>query len=475
MRVMLNSQNLLEMNKTIKTICLLLFSLAVLHLSAQEVSPVDFMKTNPYQMRNNPSTELPYDSHVAIGIGNICGDFRNLNFRLDNLFRHDASGKPVAIDLNGFANSLQSENGLNSTLDYEVLGFGKKSRHGYVTYSHRVRFQWSNNVSDDLFQLAAFGNGAFVGNDNPVDVKLNLNALCFQEFALGYRINAAPNLSVGGRVKLLFGVGEAKTEAFDVKVVTDDEDYSVCLTEDMALRMTSPMPFQIIDNKIELENSRFNVADLFHSPGFGIDLAAEYHFNEHFDLMAAVNDLGFISWKNKGVMLNGYIVDNGQFYDEGAFLFQGIDISELQSILSDNEYRNEYFNDMKDYFRFETEDAEPYTTMLHTNILLRGTYALNDKHRFIAQLQGYCSGLGVRPAMTLAYNATLNRTFDLCATYSVMKRSFDNLGLGFTCNLKFFHIYAATNNIKGCFKPLNTSGVNFQAGIVFTVVDKRLH
>lgn len=252
-------------------------------------------------------------------------------------------------------------------------------------------------------------------------------------------------------------------------------DYSLCFTEDLALRMTSPMPFQITNNKIEFENSRFNVADLFHSPGFGIDLAAEYRFDGHFSLMAAVNDLGFIHWKKKGVILNGDIVDNGQFYDEGSFLFQGIDINELRSILSDKEYRNKYFNDMKDYFNFETENIDSYTTMLHTNILLRGTYALNDKHRFIAQLQGYCSGLGVRPAMTLAYNATLNRTFDLCATYSVMKRSFDNLGLGFTCNLKFFHIYAATNNIMGCFKPLNTSGVNFQAGIVFTVVDKRLH
>lgn len=462
------------MNKLVKTLCFLLSSLVVVQLKAQDVSPVDFMKTNPYQLKNNPSADLPYDSHFSVGIGNICGDFRNLDFRMDNMFRYDASGKPSVIDLKNFANSLQPENGLNFTLDLEVLGFGKRLRHGYLTYSHRVRFQWANNISDDLFQFAASGNTAFVGYDNPVDVKVGLNALCFQEFALGYQIKATSQLSVGGRVKLLLGVGEAKTEACNVKIITD-EDYSLCIEEDLALRLTSPMPFQIKDNKIEFENSRFNVADLFHSPGVGIDLAAEYRFDDHFGLLAAVNDLGFIQWKKTGVMLNGQIVDNGQFYDDGTFLFQGINVSELQKILSDNEYRNKYFNDMKDYFDFETENSGDYTTMLHTNILLRGTYALNDKHRFIAQFQGYCSGLGVRPAMTLAYNATLNKTFDLCASYSMMKRSFDNLGLGFTCNLKFFHIYAATNNIIGCFKPLNTSGMNFQLGIVFTIVDKRLH
>ena len=95
------------MNKLVKTLCFLLYSLVVVQLKAQDVSPVDFMKTNPYQLKNNPSADLPYDSHFSVGIGNICGDFRNLDFRMDNMFRYDASGKPSVIDLKNFANSLQ--------------------------------------------------------------------------------------------------------------------------------------------------------------------------------------------------------------------------------------------------------------------------------------------------------------------------------------------------------------------------------
>lgn len=461
--------------KKLQIISILALTFVSAIANAQNISPVDFMKTNPYKLRSNPSSDLPYDSHVSIGLGNICGDIRNLNFRLDNVFRYDASGRPSVIDLKNFANSLDPENGFNSILDLEVLGFGKKSKHGYVTYSHRVRFQLSSTISDDLFQMVAFGNAASTGPDNPIDVNVGLNALCFQEFALGYQIKATPHLSVGGRVKFLLGVGEAKSEALSVKLFTDGEDYSLRAFEDMAVRMTSPMPFQIANNKFEFENSRFNVADLLHSPGFGIDLAAEYHFSGHLSLMAAVNDFGFIRWKKNGVVLNGDIVDNGHFYDDGAFLFQGVEIYELESIFSDSEHQNQYFDNLKDYFTFETESTDAYTTMLHTNILLRGTYAFNDKRRLMSQLQFYCSGLGVRPALTLAYNATLNKTFDLCATYSMMKNSFDNLGFGFTCNLKFFHIYAATNNIIGCFKPLNTSGMNIQAGFVFTVIDKNRH
>lgn len=438
---------------------------------AQNVTPVDFMDTNPYQLRNNAAAVMPYDSHVSLAIGNICADFRNLDFRLKNAFAYDASGRPSVIDLNRLANSLNPENSMNSTFDMEVLGVGRKLRHGYLTYSHRVRFQSACNYSDDLFQLAASGNAAFVGENNPADINLDMNLLGFQELALGYQTCPSEKLSVGGRVKLLLGVAEMQTETCNVKLYTDPGTFALRLCEDMAVRVASPMPFHVEDGKFMFNNSRFDIANLLRSPGFGIDLAANYRFGEKFSMTAAVNDLGFIRWNKTAVMLNGQIADNGEFYDDGSFFFQGLSVHDVQWLLSDEDYREQFVEDLGNYFDFTSENMQ-YTTMLHANFLLRGTYGLNEKHRFVAQLQGYCSGLGFRPALTLAYNGNLNPYFDLCATYTMMKNSFDNLGLGVTCNLKFFHVYFATNNIIGCFNPLNTSGVNVQAGVFFTIKDK---
>ena len=458
--------------KRLQIISIAILSFVSAMAVAQNVSPVDFMDTNPYQLRNNPSAVMPYDSHVSVAIGNICGDFRNLDFRMKNLFGYDASGRPSVIDLKQFANSLHPENSMDFNFDMEVLGIGRKSRHGYVTYSHRVRFQSASNYSDDLFQLAASGNAAFVGENNPADMKLDMNLLAFQEFALGYQICPTDRLSVGGRVKLLLGAAEAKTEACNVKLYTDPETYALRLCEDMAVRMVSPMPFHIQDGEFGFNKIRFDVADLVCNLGFGIDLAAAYRIDDHISVTAAVNDLGFINWKKNGTMLNGQIANQGGFYDDGSFLFQGLDTDEIQKLVSDEGYRKWFVDNLKQYFDFSTEEIKPYKTMLHTNFLLRGTYALNEKHRFAAQFQGYCSGLGFRPALTLAYNGNLNKHFDLCATYTMMRKSYDNIGFGVTCNLKFFHIYVATNNIIGCFNPINTSGVNVQAGIFFTVIDK---
>ena len=38
---------------------------------AQNVSPVDFMRFNPYQINANPATDLPYESVMTILIGNF--------------------------------------------------------------------------------------------------------------------------------------------------------------------------------------------------------------------------------------------------------------------------------------------------------------------------------------------------------------------------------------------------------------------
>ena len=48
---------------------------------AQEVSPMDFMRYNPYQMNANPATDLPYESVMSIIIGNIGLDIQNLTLR----------------------------------------------------------------------------------------------------------------------------------------------------------------------------------------------------------------------------------------------------------------------------------------------------------------------------------------------------------------------------------------------------------
>ena len=453
--------------KRINTIVLVLALMIGFVAQAQEVSPIDFMRMNPYQMKSNIATDLPYRTVVSVLVGNTSLNIKNTTLRYDNLFEFDMQGRPTVVDLRKFADGLQGKNFLGFDTNTELftlycsIGHGK----GMLTFDWSLKVQGDLSYSDGLFKLLAYGNSAFVGDDNPANIDMKLNMKAYRQFAVGYHHNVNENLSFGVRAKLLFGLANIKTKQANAQLFTDPDSYALRIREDISMLACMPSVITLRDGKLSA-NGGFSPRDLYGNQGFGIDLAAEYHFNEHFGIMAAVNDLGFIRWKANNIKLESQVQDVGQFYDNGSFLFNGLDIDQLNLITSDEAYRERFLDTLKQYFPMELNPAERYTTRLNTNALLRGYFDIDGMNRFIIQAQGMFYESGFRPALTVAYNGTFFNIIDVCASYTMMKGSFDNLGLGLAFNLGAFHIYAATNNIIGCFKPLNTSSMDAQVGIV---------
>ena len=462
-----------------KKIVFIIFVLALMMgmnvAKAQQVSPVDFMKMNPYQMKSNPAAKLPYESVMSIAIGNTNLGLQHTGLRYDNFFDFDAQGVPTTLNLRKLANGLNESNFLGINSETQLFTLYRSIGNGMLTFDWGVKVRGDLRFSDDLFKLLAYGNSVFVGEGNPANVDVNLNLNAYREFAVGYQHNINEKLSIGGRAKLLFGLANLATSNANVKLFTDPDSYALRIMENVGVMASLPRVFTL-ENGVLNANGGFIWSDLFRNVGFGMDLGAEYRFNEHFGVMAAVNDLGFIRWKLNNVKLESKIEDAGQFYDDGSFLFNGLDTDQLQLIISDEYYRERFLDTLKQYFPMELTNADKYTTGLNTNVLLRGYYDIDGKNRFTLQAQGMFYNSGFRPAVTLAYSGSFFKKIDVCASYTVMKDSYDNIGLGLAFNLGVFHIYAASNNVLGLFKPLNTSALDAQVGIVFNLwkAEKRM-
>ena len=453
------------MNKLNRIIAVFALTIWFVSVGAQEVSPVDFMRMNPYQMKANPATDLPYESVMSLVVGNIGLDVQNSTLRYDNLFEFDAQGKPTTINPRKFANSLRENNFLGINLNVDLFTLSRRlNRNSMLTFNYGVKTQADMKFNDGLFKLLSYGNSVFVGENNPAKVDLDVNAQVYQEFAVGYQRNITEQFSVGGRAKLLFGFANITTDAFDAQLFTDADSYALRLMENVAVRAALPMAVYAHEGEL-LTNGPFKVGQVFRNPGFGVDLAAEYRFNDRFSAVAAVHDLGFIHWGLNNLEMKSKVNDAGQFYDNGAFLFDGMDID----LFADQNYLNHFLDSLQRYFDLSFTSMEKYNTALNTNLLLRGNYDLDANNRFSLQMQGRFLGSGFRPAMTLAYSGSFFHMLDVCATYTVMPGSYDNIGLGIAGVFDTFHIYLTTNNIIGCFSPLNASGLNAQMGIVFNL------
>ena len=421
------------MKKSYRFVAVLALLFAFVSVRAQQVSPVDFMRLNPYQMKANPATDLPYESVMSLVIGNIGLDVQNTSIRYNNLFDFDAQGRPATYNLRKLANSLKEKNFLGLNVNVDLFTLYRRLNKGMLTINYGVKAQADAKYNDGLFKLLGYGK-----------------------------------LSVGGRAKLLFGTGNVTTDAFDAKLFTDADSYALRMEENIAIRTSLPNVFYVKDGKL-MKDGPFSVGELFRNPGFGIDLAAEYRFDERFSAVAAVHDLGFIHWGKNDISIKGEVNDVGQFYDNGSFLFNGLDWEQLQLITSDEAYRTQFLDTLKQYFQLEFSPLEKYNTALNTNLLLRGNYDLDIHNRFSVQAQGCFLRSGFRPALTLAYCGSFWDNFNVCATYTMMPGSYANFGLGLSAMIETCNIYLTTNNIIGCFNPLNSKGFNAQVGIVFNL------
>jgi hypothetical protein len=338
-----------------------------------------------------------------------------------------------------------------------------------ITINYGVKAQGDFAFNDGLFNLAAYGNSAFVGYDNPAKVNMDINAMGYQELSVGYQWNVTEQLSLGGKAKLLFGVANVKTDAFDAQLYTDPDSYALRLKENVAMKAALPNVIYVDETGHLKSDGPFSMGELFRNPGFGVDLAAEYRFDEQFSAVAAVRDLGFIHWGKHNIAMTGQVNDMGHFYDNGDFLFNGLSVNEVQRIFSDDYYREQFLDTLQRYFQVEFSPMDKYTTSLNTSLLLRGNYDLDARNRFSAQVQGRFLGSGFRPALTLAYCGSFWNNFNVCATYTMMPHSYDNIGLGVSAMIETCNIYLTTNNLIGLFRPLNMSGFNAQVGIVFNL------
>lgn len=456
--------------KNIRLYITLMFVAVLTSSSMAQLSPVDFMRNNPRATFANPATYTVDNGYFDLAIGGINFGLINSGLKYDKFFKFDGNGYPTTLDLDKGIASLQNVNYLNTYLNFDIFNCGLRTKHGYFTYTHRLRETESLSFTKDLLQLIAQGNASFLGDSNPANIELSVAARVYQEFDFGYQMALTDHLDIGIRAKFLMGFADVKANALSAKLYTDPDTYAMKLALDpITVRGTFPYQFQIGDDyALSIVDRRFNPANLFRNYGFGFDLGAAYQINDEWGVAAAINDLGLISWNNYSVEFKAEVQDGGSFYEDGSIVFPGLNSDQLHGLLFDSTYVNSLMDSLSGYYQLSVNPLARYSTGLNTNFMVRGYYNITPEHRFTAQFSGYNCGLGIKPALTLAYTGSFGGKYDVVATYTIMNGRFDNLGVGLSANFGGILLYVASNNIIGFFNPANSSQLNVQLGISFT-------
>jgi hypothetical protein len=177
--------------------------------------------------------------------------------------------------------------------------------------------------------------------------------------------------------------------------------------------------------------------------GFAFDAGFIHRFDSKTTLSGSILDIGFIRWRSH--------LNNLSAGEE--IIYQGVLVDTGNVIGS-----------LVDSITF-TITNKPYTTMLPVKTYLALNYALTDRldARVIGSAVYYRSK--AVPALTLGADYNLFGHFHIVASYSVMYRAFNNVGLGFSIGRGPLQFYAVSDNVAGLIWPLSARNLNLLFGL----------
>ena len=210
---------------------------------AQESTTLHFMKGMPQSDLQNPALHND-SSKVVIGLPGFSGAYVDFNsgFAINDLI-HKGTGMladSLVLDIEGFHASLKETNSIQQHFSLPVFYLGIRSRKSFISFSVSEKIQSQFSFDKALVTFLKEGNAPYMGE--PFDLgNLNVNAAHYREFALGYSNELLKNkLTVGGKIKLLYGKMAMQTERMNLKVETAADGSSLNLSSDMKVNFSGP-------------------------------------------------------------------------------------------------------------------------------------------------------------------------------------------------------------------------------------------
>ncbi|MDE6134657.1 MAG: hypothetical protein K2F79_03685 [Muribaculaceae bacterium] len=284
------------------------------------------------------------------------------------------------VSADEFLGRLADVNHVNANFDMTLLSTGFRAFKGFNTISVGLHTDVGASLPKDLFRFMKLMQDG--GHEyNFKDLKLDATAMA--EISLGHSHKINSKLDVGAKVKILLGLGSASAHIRNMNVRMADDAWTV--SADGYLEMSAgsglyvptkqeagvdydlPEQADLIEwNDIDYKN--FGLAGF----GLGFDLGATYQLLPDLQLSAAVNDLGFVNWKNA---VKGHTGTEWRF--DG---FQNIAVDKDQPNYEDNKLDQQLDNmwdDLEDLINIHREEISAlYTKALRATIHLGAEYKM---------------------------------------------------------------------------------------------------
>ncbi|MCT4646651.1 MAG: DUF5723 family protein [Carboxylicivirga sp.] len=402
-------------------------------------------------------------------LGSIQLNGSHTGFSWDDIIRKGTGIQrdSLIVDLDYAAGQMQDNNLFATEASIQVLGFGFAVKEWFFTFDINHKLKAKVNYPLSLMDLR-YGNWNY-DESKPINHSfsdLYVNGLDYHEVAIGASKFINDRLTLGMRVKYVMGVANVQSEHFNMDIETF-EDGSMRIMSDASFRTNIPLDLKYDEDgyvdDLDVSDDAEDMLTSTKNTGWGFDFGATYQVTDKLLLGAAVNDLGFIKWKD----------GTSRLYTKGTFDYDGVDVSdEITGDEGDEDYLEDLADDFEETFRL-SDDQSSYNTGLMGNFNVSADYQLKKWLNFGVVSKNYIVDDKLVPQLTVATGLQAGRFLSTAFTYSYMKNAPANFGAGMRMNLGAFQIYGVTDNLGSFLNPSSAKYVNARFGINFVFNGKR--
>lgn len=427
-----------------------LFTIITCLLAINSFAQQDFimygLQDIPQSTYSNPSNR--YDGNFFLGLPALSSNyfsFSNSGFAYsDGLTRRNDS---LYLNFDDILNELEDNNFLsfNSKIDLLSFGisFGDKTQ---VTLNVTENVTFRFNYPKDFVQFLLKGNTSF--SDNTANFEgIGFNGSHYREYGLGISRQISQKLRVGLRAKYLYGMKSIYSEKTDISLRTDPNTFEINSKADIAIR-TAGLETEDGESSTDYAFGRDNT-------GFGADFGVNYDLTDKISLNASVLDLGYIDWNTN---TKSY-TNNG-----GEFTYSGIEVNAFTTDDTSETSFDRVLDSLEEAFELK-EGEGSYSTSLPTRFCAGANFRLTERDVAGALIQSEFFQGKIKHSFTLSYSRKMTKWISLATSYSIINRSYNNLGFGFSIDPGPVQFYVVSDNLPGAFQPQNTRHLQVRFGI----------
>ena len=422
-------------------------------VSGQQNLTLYNMQLIPQSSYANPAL-MPI-SKVNIGLPALSStyiNFSNSGFKMKDLVTKRADDSLLLVPGN-MISKLSKNNYLTTAIQVDLLSFGFRLRKiHYIGFNATEKILFRFRYPKDFMQLVWEGNGADDVIGRELKFNFGVDATHYREYCLNYAVELFGKLTLGTKLKYLYGMENIHTEKSDISFKTDAGPFDLTAVSDVVIN-TSGLDSTAFDD-FDIKSYAFGKKN----KGYGADFGAKYKFSELFSFNASITDIGFIKWNTQNQSYRNKVPG-------ATYTYQGISI---QQFLDDSTGIQEAFGEVLDSisktFDYETFN-DAYTTKFSPQIYLGATFNLTKMTKIGAIYYSQFFDKKYHPGASFSFNTMAGQTFGFSASYSIFNRSFNNFGLGFSAKGGPTQFYMVSDNVLGMIFPASTKNLNLRMGV----------